>query len=80
MAGRRCHCRHPGPAKADRGDHSPVAVVQLVAPSLHHLLKHDVWTEVGIILPQGALVMPLMARGYSAGLIKFNLITAEKPK
>lgn len=28
---------------------------------------------------QGALVMPLMARGYSAGLIKFNLITGQKP-
>lgn len=28
---------------------------------------------------KGALVMPLMSRGYSVGLIKFNLITAEKP-
>ena len=28
---------------------------------------------------QGALVMPLMARGLSKGIIKFNLITAQKP-
>lgn len=28
---------------------------------------------------QGALVMPLMARGFQLGLVKFNLITATKP-
>ena len=28
---------------------------------------------------QGALVMPLMARGFQMGLVKFNLITASKP-
>lgn len=28
--------------------------------------------------PQGALVMPLMAQGFQMGLIKFNLITAQK--
>lgn len=30
------------------------------------------------IYSQGALVMPLMAQGFSMGLIKFNLITATK--
>lgn len=29
---------------------------------------------------QGALVMPLMAQGFRRGLIKFNLITAVKPR
>lgn len=29
---------------------------------------------------QGAVVMPLMKRGFSIGLIKFNLITARKPE
>ena len=29
---------------------------------------------------QGALVMPLMAQGFNMGLIKFNIITARKPK
>ncbi|EIE22719.1 S-adenosyl-L-methionine-dependent methyltransferase [Coccomyxa subellipsoidea C-169] len=29
---------------------------------------------------KGALVMPLMARGFSIGLVKFNLITARKAK
>ena len=32
-----------------------------------------------VCLVQGALVMPLMARGFSIGLVKFNLITARKP-
>jgi len=32
------------------------------------------WTTI-----KGALVMPLMARGFTIGLIKFNLITARKP-
>jgi hypothetical protein len=29
---------------------------------------------------QGAVVMPLMKRGFSMGLIKFVLITARKPE
>lgn len=28
---------------------------------------------------QGALVMPLMARGFQMGVVKFNLIAARKP-
>ena len=32
-----------------------------------------------VISLQGALVMPLMSTGYKMGLIKFVLITAEKP-
>ncbi|KAK9845406.1 hypothetical protein WJX81_005726 [Elliptochloris bilobata] len=32
------------------------------------------WTTI-----KGALVMPLMARGFQMGLVKFNLITATKP-
>ena len=28
---------------------------------------------------QGALVMPLMSRGFNKGVVKFNLITATKP-
>jgi len=28
---------------------------------------------------RGALVMPLMTRGYKRGLIKFGLVTAAKP-
>ena len=28
---------------------------------------------------QGALVMPLMSRGFKKGVVKFNLITAQKP-
>ena len=33
----------------------------------------------GPAVAQGAVVMPLMKRGFSIGLIKFNLITARKP-
>ena len=28
---------------------------------------------------QGALVMPLMSRGFKKGVVKFSLITAQKP-
>jgi len=35
--------------------------------------------DLGVYL-QGALVMPLMSNGYKMGLIKFVLITAEKPE
>ncbi|KAK9828621.1 hypothetical protein WJX72_001129 [[Myrmecia] bisecta] len=33
------------------------------------------WTTL-----KGALVMPLMSRGFDMGLVKFNLITAKKPR
>jgi tocopherol O-methyltransferase len=36
--------------------------------------------KAGATTTRGALVMPLMIRGYKMGLIKFGLITAEKPK
>ena len=34
----------------------------------------------GVLPPQGALVMPLMARGLQKGVIKFACITATKPE
>jgi tocopherol O-methyltransferase len=51
------------------------AVIQsaLSAKGVSGLLRAG-WTTI-----KGALVMPLMARGLSTGLIKFNLITAVKP-
>ena len=33
----------------------------------------------GFTTLRGALVMPLMTRGYKRGLIKFGLVTAVKP-
>ena len=36
-------------------------------------------TSLFFAAAQGAVVMPLMKRGFSIGLIKFNLITARKP-
>ncbi|KAG8461595.1 hypothetical protein KFE25_001199 [Diacronema lutheri] len=36
--------------------------------------------RAGLTTARGALVMPLMIRGYRMGLIKFGLVTAEKPK
>jgi tocopherol O-methyltransferase len=36
--------------------------------------------RAGVTTARGALVMPLMIRGYKTGLIKFGLVTAEKPK
>ena len=36
-------------------------------------------TRSGFTTLRGALVMPLMTRGYKRGLIKFGLITAVKP-
>lgn len=34
--------------------------------------------DISCLSVQGALVMPLMARGFSIGLVKFNLITGRK--
>lgn len=36
--------------------------------------------KAGLTTARGALVMPLMIRGYSLGLIKFALISADKPR
>jgi hypothetical protein len=36
------------------------------------------WLQQRMLAPQGAIVMPLMARGLKRGLIKFNLITGVK--
>lgn len=36
--------------------------------------------KAGLTTARGALVMPLMIRGYSLGLIKFALISGEKPR
>jgi|TARA_B110001469_G_C9328707_1_gene175478 hypothetical protein len=36
-------------------------------------------TRSGFTTLRGALVMPLMTRGYKRGLIKFGLVTAAKP-
>ncbi|MEW5312065.1 MAG: hypothetical protein WDW38_003724 [Sanguina aurantia] len=52
------------------------AVIQtaLSAAGFQGLMKAG-WTTI-----KGALVMPLMAQGLKTGLVRFNLITARKPK
>ena len=45
-------------------------------PSLTLLLPLHTHT----LSPQGALVMPLMSRGFKRGTIKFVVVTARKPE